>query len=62
MTLHHKYIIEHMLFFEQIKVQQFTGQETRFYLVMEYSENGSLEDYIISQKKTNQTISSEVST
>ncbi|KAL0488272.1 serine/threonine-protein kinase Nek, partial [Acrasis kona] len=58
MTLRHENIVDHMMFFEDVK-KSFTGEETRFYLVMEYSEDGSLEDYIIAQKKLNQTISVE---
>ena len=63
MGLRHTHIIDHMLFCEHVAKVKLMGEmheETRFYLVMEYSENGSLEDYIISQKKINQTFSTDV--
>jgi serine/threonine protein kinase/HEAT repeat protein len=58
MALRHKNIIDHMLFFEEVKTT-FLGSETRFYLVMEYSENGSLEDYIIATKKLDLSFTTE---
>lgn len=59
MTLRHENIVNHMAFWDE-KHKSFLGEETRFYLVMEYCRGGSLEDYIVKRRRAQQAFEHEL--
>jgi hypothetical protein len=52
-------VVKHYNWFSE-KVKTFRGEETRFFVIMEYSENGSLEGDLVMRKEKEKTYEPEV--
>jgi hypothetical protein len=58
-SLRHDHVVKHYNWFSE-KVKTFRGEETRFFVIMEYSENGSLEGDLVMRKEKEKTYEPEV--